>query len=213
MDIKNFAERLKSLRGNKTQSQVATEMNKTLSSITQQTLGRYENGERLPNAEMLCDIADYYGVSVDYLLGRADKETGLKGNAIKALKELNNKHDSRAYIDLLSILLEDTNLEYLLGLLEAYITSDDKKLAFTPEAAMSVVQNGEKAVIKLAIIDEVEHLLDRIKPIFLNNAIPTEVKLINLLYKKGAISEKERIRQIDDFYRRFYHGEHQGKQE
>lgn len=217
-----FCNKLNKLFGDSGESQ---EVAANKFNTTRQTFGNWLAGRNQPDYETLIAIAKYYNVSTDYLLGLAkepiptedekkvNKVTGLSGNSIKALKELNNKHDSRAYIDLLSILLEDTNLEYLLGLLEAYITSDDKKLAFTPEAAMSVVQNGEKAVIKLAIIDEVEHLLDRIKPIFLNNAIPTEVKLINLLYKKGAISEKERIRQIDDFYRRFYHGEHQGKQE
>lgn len=105
MDIKIFAERLRSLRGNKTQSQVATEMNKTLSSITQQTLGRYENGERLPNAEMLCDIADYYGVSVDYLLGltetptrnedvqKACTTTGLSEKAVLSLQSMSKTLD------------------------------------------------------------------------------------------------------------------------
>ena len=34
------------------------------------TIRKYESGERIPSLERLCDIADYFGVSVDYLLGR-----------------------------------------------------------------------------------------------------------------------------------------------
>ena len=34
------------------------------------TYKRYENGERTPNIETLCKLADYYNVSLDYLVGR-----------------------------------------------------------------------------------------------------------------------------------------------
>lgn len=33
---------------------------------------RYESGERVPDASILVQIADFYGVSADYLLGRSD---------------------------------------------------------------------------------------------------------------------------------------------
>jgi transcriptional regulator with XRE-family HTH domain len=36
------------------------------------TIGNYESGERLPSLDTLVKIADFYGVSVDYLLGRTD---------------------------------------------------------------------------------------------------------------------------------------------
>lgn len=38
--------------------------------ITPQTLSYYERGEHDPGITFLCAIADYYGVSVDCLLGR-----------------------------------------------------------------------------------------------------------------------------------------------
>ena len=38
--------------------------------ITQQTYSSYETGRRQINYETLCMLADYYEVSVDYLLGR-----------------------------------------------------------------------------------------------------------------------------------------------
>ncbi len=35
------------------------------------TIAKYETGDRLPDVVMLCKVADYFGVSTDYLLGRA----------------------------------------------------------------------------------------------------------------------------------------------
>ena len=39
---------------------------------TQQTYSRYERGEAQMSYETLCRLADYFGTSVDYLLGRTD---------------------------------------------------------------------------------------------------------------------------------------------
>ena len=36
---------------------------------------RYESGEREPVASTLVKMADYYGVTIDYLLGRTDERT------------------------------------------------------------------------------------------------------------------------------------------
>lgn len=33
---------------------------------------RYENGERMPTCEALIALADFFGVSIDYLVGRTD---------------------------------------------------------------------------------------------------------------------------------------------
>lgn len=43
---------------------------------SQRTYAYYESGERVIPPSVLCALADFYGVSVDYLLGRTDnKET------------------------------------------------------------------------------------------------------------------------------------------
>ena len=34
---------------------------------------RYESGEREPTASLLVQMADFYNVSLDYLVGRSDK--------------------------------------------------------------------------------------------------------------------------------------------
>lgn len=61
--------RLKELRKKKgiSQLRLATELN-----TTQNTISRYETGEREPGIAELIKIADYFNVSVDYLIGRTE---------------------------------------------------------------------------------------------------------------------------------------------
>lgn len=67
----NFTERLRQLRdeSGKTQSQIAKELG-----LTPQAFSYFVNG-REPNYETLGKIADYFQVSVDYLLGRSEVKT------------------------------------------------------------------------------------------------------------------------------------------
>ena len=96
-----LGDRLKELRGERSQNQIIKEfIEQTNTTLTSQTLGRYENGNRNPDSEMITALADYYGVSADYLLGRtdiktADKDlqfvceyTGLSEEAVENLKSL-----------------------------------------------------------------------------------------------------------------------------
>ncbi len=64
-----LAERLVNLRARKrvSRKEVAVTVG-----IVERTYIRYENGERDPDAPILKRLADYYGVSADYLLGRKD---------------------------------------------------------------------------------------------------------------------------------------------
>ena len=61
--------RLREIRKNKGLSQLklAMELN-----TNQNTISRYENGEREPGINELIKIADYFNISVDYLLERTD---------------------------------------------------------------------------------------------------------------------------------------------
>lgn len=61
--------RLKELRTSRKISQVKLAMDLNLS---QNTISRYETGEREADYDTLVAIADYFNVSVDYLLGRTD---------------------------------------------------------------------------------------------------------------------------------------------
>ena len=65
-----FPVRLKELRLARgiTQVRMAIDLN-----MSQNTISRYETGEREPALAELVRLADYFGVSVDYLLERTDK--------------------------------------------------------------------------------------------------------------------------------------------
>ena len=65
----NFPSRLKSLRtsSNLTLEQLGKELGSTRA-----TIGNYENSNKKPSLEMLIKIADYFNVSIDYLIGRTD---------------------------------------------------------------------------------------------------------------------------------------------
>lgn len=40
--------------------------------VTQQAVGKWENGKSEPDTAMLSKLASYFGTSIDYLLGRTD---------------------------------------------------------------------------------------------------------------------------------------------
>lgn len=59
-----------------------------LLNVNQRTYSRYELGEHAIPLDILCKIADFYGVSVDFLLGRTDvKEPYPKSKLYKILDE------------------------------------------------------------------------------------------------------------------------------
>ena len=64
--------RIKELRRSRhiTQLKMALDLN-----MTQNTISRYESGEREPGIVELIRIADYFHVSIDYLVGRTDDPT------------------------------------------------------------------------------------------------------------------------------------------
>jgi transcriptional regulator with XRE-family HTH domain len=65
-----FGKRIKELRKKKglTQKSLASYLG-----ISDRAIGYYENEQRTPPPDILQKIADFFDVSVDYLLGRTDK--------------------------------------------------------------------------------------------------------------------------------------------
>ena len=65
-----FGERLKQLRleNNLTQETLAEKLQ-----IVKSTITKYEKNTREPEFEILIKIADFFGTTTDYLLGRTDK--------------------------------------------------------------------------------------------------------------------------------------------
>ena len=60
---------LKQLRKSKGYTQIAVQMQ---TGIEQALLSKFENGERIPPTETLIRLAEFYGVSIDYILCRTD---------------------------------------------------------------------------------------------------------------------------------------------
>ena len=91
----SIGNRLKILRerDNVTQKEVAFAIGKSVGSV-----GMYEIDERVPSPEVLSKLADFYKVSVDYLLGReqpnyilaAHRKGGISELPEEAQKELEN---------------------------------------------------------------------------------------------------------------------------
>lgn len=58
------------------------------------TYVNYEKGDRDPNSEMLIFLADFYGVTVDYLIGK--EKTPVEGDELdELLEQLRNRPECR----------------------------------------------------------------------------------------------------------------------
>lgn len=65
-------QRIRALREDKdlTQAQVGAAVG-----VSQRTYAYYESGQRMLPPQVLCALADFHHVSVDYLLDRTDEQT------------------------------------------------------------------------------------------------------------------------------------------
>lgn len=117
MVICSFAERLKGLRGNASKDSVSNALG-----LHPQTYGRYEKGTRKPDSEILTRIAEYYNVSVDYLLGLKEEKTTdptiqnaveYTGLSEKAAEILHNSADRNPFMPLvISFLIESDSKKF-----------------------------------------------------------------------------------------------------
>lgn len=82
-----LSERIRSLRLSLNYSQV--ELAARLA-ITKQTVSNWENDNIQPSIEMLVKIADFFGVSTDYLLGRDEiPRLDVSGLSERSIQHLN----------------------------------------------------------------------------------------------------------------------------
>ena len=84
--------------------------------VSESSVSLYETGKRQPDNETSIRIADIFGVSLDYLLGRADKEKPAEENGRPQVDNLDER--------LLSLIrqLSPEMKKSLLGLLEGYVS-------------------------------------------------------------------------------------------
>ena len=71
---------------------------------TQGNYSRYETGEREPSIELLIKMAAAFGVSVDYLIGRADEDSMVLSTFERDLIFASRAADKRAREDALTLL-------------------------------------------------------------------------------------------------------------
>lgn len=88
--MKTFSSRLIALRKERqmTQSDLAKAIHKTRS-----TVSGYETEGKEPDYEMLCSLAEYFGVSTDYLLGIDDCRTHSEAVFINDTKNFKRHYD------------------------------------------------------------------------------------------------------------------------
>lgn len=73
---------------------------------------KWKNEDTLPNGETLLKIADYFNVSVDYLLGRTNDYTKITGSTIIAgkIKDTNTQSDMIKDTSIMGVNIENTNI-------------------------------------------------------------------------------------------------------
>lgn len=111
---KEIGKRLSDLRKRKRINQ--DELAKAFS-VTRATISNYETGQRSPDYETLAKLADYYGVTCDYLIRGVRSEfvdihnmTGLSDKAIEILSTLNRFQMSN-YVNVVNFLIEETEFQ------------------------------------------------------------------------------------------------------
>lgn len=87
-------------RKNMTQADVANALG-----VSSVVYSRYETGARQPSTEVLIQLADIFGVTVDYLLGRQDVEDSTLSSFELQLISASRNADERARQDALNVLL------------------------------------------------------------------------------------------------------------
>ena len=140
-----LGERIKGLRTEQKISQ--DDLAKALR-ISRLTIGKYERGERIPDADTIKALSHIFYVSADYLLGLSDAknpdnelfmdELGLSEDSINFIKNLKNViipkylKDKRTNLDVFIQLLSDDTFEDLLHNIRESTSKDN------------MIENGDK---------------------------------------------------------------------
>lgn len=102
-----FGERLKILR---TEKEMTGEELGDIFNVTKTAISNWENGNRFPDEPVLIKLADYFNVSLDYLLGRVDQRTykiykqNIDGHDIEYSLDKNKYPDGLTYDEVIEVL-------------------------------------------------------------------------------------------------------------
>lgn len=161
-----------------------------------QAVNQYKSGESRPSLENLCKIADFYGVSTDYLLGRAKsptidediqkaiKTTGLSEEAITHLNTVKREDLSLTELDtlnILSFLIINEKFQHALGGL-AEIQSNFDSQPLTIEETHSYYYKFLRYQATTYIMDALEQFISSLYPDY----IATEGNGV-IVRKKGTV--------------------------
>lgn len=165
-----FAARFSVLRGERTQAEFAEFLG-----ISRPTVGFYENGERIPDALVLKQIAERCGVTTDYLVGLSDNREaknfdagarfGLSDDAVKHLEYFKVEHTHKMKnhhfqgqaltpLDIFNRLLGEGDLQRICFLISA--------LTLEKNAHVKNKQMVEQNIAR--IVDEKKRLDENYKP-------------------------------------------------
>lgn len=100
-----LGKQLKKLRKQKgiTQKQLADYLH-----ISKSSVGMWEHGQRDPDTAMLMKIADFYGVTVDYLLGRETVSGTQEVLIAETIRKIESLNELTASINCLAEKLKET---------------------------------------------------------------------------------------------------------
>ncbi len=210
-----FAENITALRKkqNKKRQEVADDLG-----ISRSSLEYYEKNKRKPDIEVLTKIADYYGVSADYLLGRTNAETtdkdlrficeytGLSENAITTLSELHDPVNvlnvvPAEIVPLIDFLINDMGVRltddgcaYRHGAILPRLSDYLKCVGFGSKQEVFVTQDGKIFESKEKAHEEAQKLSMDINKIYSANAADLAEAAFYKLLTDAIASAKERYR-------------------
>ncbi len=129
---------------------------KTYLDISSQAINQYRLGISRPSLENLCKIADYYGVTVDYLLGRTTSKsikedilttvltTGLSDMSISALKhDSSNKQDKDIFL-IEDFLIRELHVSFWARYIRDYVKNVVLLETLRPKLGADIVEDETK---------------------------------------------------------------------
>lgn len=134
----SFGRRLRNLRleNNMTQKDLSKKLN-----VSRATVGRYETDERFPDKDILKNIADVFGVSIDYLLNRTDhKNIQFKSSEPTTQECIRNAKYEEMYNEITNVLVSEN------------LVDEEKDISQT--ILENIIKYGIEAAIKIAKLEK-----------------------------------------------------------
>lgn len=128
-----ISQRLKQLRSenNLTQAQLAS-----ILGIAKTTLAAYEQGKSEPNIELLIKMANYFDISVDYLIGKTNcmheeyqpvsDILGIDEKTIEILQKLSATASDHSHLDYLEAIIQHPQFSNLMLQIKSYLAQDEQ---------------------------------------------------------------------------------------